>query len=78
MSREVRQAGANGTESAPEKRGNIAAYGFWQPGRTTVFYIHFTDTDCATHCKVNPIQALQSLEAKKKKKKEYNELCLAR
>ena len=36
-SRDVRQAGANGTEPAPEERGDVAAHGFWRPGTTTIF-----------------------------------------
>ena len=74
-SRDVRQAGAIGTEPAPEERGDVAAHGFWRPGTTTVFDVRITDTDCATHCKVDPIKVLRQHEAKKKK---YNELRLAR
>ena len=61
--------------SRASPRAVIAAYGFWQPGTTTVFYVLFADTDCATHCKVDPIKVLRSHEAKKKKKKkkEYKE-----
>ena len=74
-SRDVCQAGANSTEPADESQGDVATHGFWWlSGTMTIFDVRITDTDCVTHCKVDPMKVLRHNE---KKKDKYNQLCLA-
>ncbi len=76
ISRDVRQAGATGTEPPPELRGDVAAHGFWKKGTTAIFDIRVTDTDAASYRKTEPKSVLKRHEREKKAK--YNDLCLAR
>jgi hypothetical protein len=75
-SRDVRQAGANGTAPQPELRGDVSAHGFWRRGTTAIFDIRVTDTEVASNRGMDPKKVLKRHETEKKKK--YNELCQAR
>lgn len=75
-SRDVRQAGANGTAPQPELRGDIAAHGFWRRGTTTIFDVRVTDTEVASNRGQDPKKVLKRHEREKKLK--YNALCQER
>jgi hypothetical protein len=75
-SRDVQQAGADGTVPHQELRGDIAAHGFWRRGMTTIFDVRVTDTDAPLYRGTDPQKVLHRHE--KEKKDKYNALCVAR
>ena len=75
-SRDVTQAGANGTLPVPDLRGDIGVHGFWVRGTQTIFDVRVTDTDAPSQRNTDPSKILKRHE--KEKKDKYNDLCLAR
>jgi hypothetical protein len=70
------QAVVNGVQrmiDPPDKRGDVAAHGFWQRGMTTIFDIRITDTDARSFRTKDPSKVLGK-QAKDKKDK-YLEAC---
>jgi hypothetical protein len=57
----------------PEKRGDVAAHGFWSRGMTTIFDIRVTDTDARSFRNTDPTKVLEK-QAKEKKDK-YLDAC---
>jgi hypothetical protein len=76
ISRDVREAGANGTDPAPEMRGDTGVHGFWRRGTTAIFDVRVTDTDGKSQRGMEPMAVLRRHE--KAKKDKYGALCVAR
>ena len=59
-----------------EARGDVGAHGFWKRGRTTIFDIRVTDTDCRSYGNMDSRKVLERHAREKKGK--YEEACLER
>jgi hypothetical protein len=58
----------------PERRGDVAAHGFWKRGVTAIFDIRVTNTDQRSYRTSTPLKILKRQE-KQEKKSKYSEAC---